>query len=150
MKLGVKEMKREYKKVNIDQIEVGNCLTNSLYHFTINSLSCHFRIYKMILKICLNRPMKFKRYLEGVMVALMLMRMSWKLVIFHLKIFIKNFLIIFYDHSTELDALADELAADTDTSYLDEVTAPKVPTKEPGAESVNSVINIIINEAFYI
>ena len=70
---------------------------------------------------------------------------------FSFDIFIRNFLIInFYDHSTELDALADELAADTDTSYLDEVTAPKVPTKEPGAESVNSVINTIINEAFYI
>ena len=70
---------------------------------------------------------------------------------FSFDIFIRNFLIIiFYDHSIELDALADELAADTDTSYLDEVTAPKVPTKEPGAESVNPVINTIINEAFYI
>ena len=39
-----------------------------------------------------------------------------------------------------MDALNDELALDTDTSYLEEVSAPKVPTKEPGADSVNTVI----------
>lgn len=39
----------------------------------------------------------------------------------------------------ELEALGDELALDTDTSYLEDVSAPKVPTREPGAESVNSV-----------
>lgn len=33
----------------------------------------------------------------------------------------------------ELEALGDELALDTDTSYLD---APSVPIKEPGAESI--------------
>jgi charged multivesicular body protein 5 len=38
----------------------------------------------------------------------------------------------------ELEALGDELALDTDTSYLEEVSTPKVPTREPGAESVNS------------
>ena len=44
---------------------------------------------------------------------------------------------------SELEALGDELALDTDTSYLEEVSAPKVPTREPGAESVNSVSNLI-------
>lgn len=39
----------------------------------------------------------------------------------------------------ELEALTDELALDTDTSYLEEVSAPKVPSKEPGADSVNTV-----------
>ena len=40
---------------------------------------------------------------------------------------------------TELEALTDELALDTDTSYLDEVTTPKVPTKEPGTETESMV-----------
>jgi charged multivesicular body protein 5 len=34
----------------------------------------------------------------------------------------------------ELEALGDELATDTDTSYLDSV--PSVPSREPGAESL--------------
>ncbi|CAG2112132.1 unnamed protein product [Medioppia subpectinata] len=38
----------------------------------------------------------------------------------------------------ELDALGDELALDTDTSYLEDMAGPKVPTREPGAESVNA------------
>lgn len=36
----------------------------------------------------------------------------------------------------ELDALGDEIALDEDTSYLDEASAPRIPTKEPGAESL--------------
>lgn len=38
----------------------------------------------------------------------------------------------------ELDALTEELALDTDTTYLDDaVKAPSAPTKDPG-ESVNA------------
>ena len=51
MKLGVKEMKREYKKVNIDQIEV---LTH-FQLFTHFSLNCFFvddRTCKMSWRIC--------------------------------------------------------------------------------------------------
>lgn len=33
MKLGVKEMKKEYKKIDIDQIEVGNLEFEFLAHF---------------------------------------------------------------------------------------------------------------------
>ena len=36
----------------------------------------------------------------------------------------------------ELDALGDDIALDEDTSYLDEISAPNAPTKEPGADSV--------------
>jgi len=42
-----------------------------------------------------------------------------------------------------LEALGDELALDTDTSYLEDVSTPKVPTREPGAESVNSVSQLL-------
>jgi len=48
-----------------------------------------------------------------------------------------------------LEALGDELALDTDTSYLEEVTTPKVPTREPGAESVNSV-SLYLTHSFLI
>ena len=34
----------------------------------------------------------------------------------------------------ELDALNDELVADTDTTYLDEINTPNVPSKVPEAE----------------
>jgi len=41
--------------------------------------------------------------------------------------------------NTELEALGDELSADTDTSYLDDaLQAPSAPTRDPG-ESVNAV-----------
>ena len=37
----------------------------------------------------------------------------------------------------ELDALGDEIALDDDTSYLDDaISAPSVPGREPGADSV--------------
>lgn len=36
---------------------------------------------------------------------------------------------------TELEALGDELAADTDASYLDDLALPDAPTKEPGKEA---------------
>ena len=37
----------------------------------------------------------------------------------------------------ELDALGDEIALDEDASYLDDaISAPSVPGKEPGADSV--------------
>lgn len=39
----------------------------------------------------------------------------------------------------ELDALNDELAADSDTTYLDEINAPNVPSKVPEAEKDGQV-----------
>lgn len=36
----------------------------------------------------------------------------------------------------ELEALGDDIALDEDTSYLDEISAPNAPDKEPGADSV--------------
>ncbi|QQP52187.1 Charged multivesicular body protein 5 [Caligus rogercresseyi] len=41
------------------------------------------------------------------------------------------------DLEAELDALGDDFALDTDTSYLDDaISAPEAPDREPGAESV--------------
>ena len=46
--------------------------------------------------------------------------------------------------AAELDALGDELALDTDTSYLDDaIKAPSAPDKEPGAASVTNKVGCI-------
>ena len=42
----------------------------------------------------------------------------------------------------ELDALGDEMALDTDSSFLDDVAVPNAPTREPGAESVTNKVGI--------
>lgn len=44
MKMGVKEMKREYKKVNIDDIEVSDFLC-MVYIFFLNFIFRNFMIY---------------------------------------------------------------------------------------------------------
>ncbi|XP_015127407.1 charged multivesicular body protein 5 [Diachasma alloeum] len=47
----------------------------------------------------------------------------------------------------ELDALGDDLALDTDTSYLDDaITAPNAPDKEPGASSVRNKDGVLVDE----
>ena len=40
------------------------------------------------------------------------------------------------DLQAELDALGDDILADGDSSYLDEINVPSAPTKEPGTETV--------------
>lgn len=45
--------------------------------------------------------------------------------------------------AAELDALGDDLALDTDTSYLDDaIKAPNAPDREPGAASVTNKVCI--------
>ncbi|KAH9419122.1 vacuolar protein sorting 60 [Dermatophagoides pteronyssinus] len=94
MKLGVKEMKKEYKKVNIDQIEDLQDDLADMMEDANEVQEALGRSYGM--------PDVDEDELEA-----------------------------------ELEALNDELALD-DTSYLDEVSNLKVPSKEPGAESVNT------------
>ncbi len=50
----------------------------------------------------------------------------------------------------ELEALGDELALDTDTSLLDDVSTPSVPTRVPGSESVNAVRKTNISNTPYL
>lgn len=40
--------------------------------------------------------------------------------------------------NAELEALNDEIGTDTDTSFLDEISTPATPTREPGSEKVPS------------
>ncbi|KPM05616.1 hypothetical protein NH340_JMT04240 [Sarcoptes scabiei] len=93
MKLGVKEMKREYKKVNIDQIED---LQDDLADMMEDANE---------VQEALGRSYGMPEVDEDELEA-------------------------------ELEAINDELALD-DTSYLDEVSNLKVPSKEPG-ESINT------------
>merc|ERR1712243_425818 len=94
MKTGVKEMKREFKNVNIDQIEdlqddLGDMLEEA------NEV-----------QEALGRSYGMPDVDED-------------------------------DLEAELDALGDDFALDEDTSYLDDaISAPSVPSREPGAASI--------------
>ena len=47
----------------------------------------------------------------------------------------------------ELDALGDDLLLDDDTSFLDDaVTAPSIPTSEPGGESSKAQDGVLLDE----
>jgi charged multivesicular body protein 5 len=95
MKMGVKEMKREYKKVNIDDIENMQDELEDMLDQANDVQEALGRSYGV--------PDVDESELEA-----------------------------------ELEALGDEFAADTDTSYLDDaVNAPSVPSRDPG-ESVNA------------
>jgi charged multivesicular body protein 5 len=93
MKLGLKEMKKEYKKINIGQIEDMQDDMEDMLEQTNEVQDALSRTYGM--------PDIDESELEA-----------------------------------ELEALGDEIALDGDSSYLDEaVSAPGVPSREPGAES---------------
>ncbi|XP_057330900.1 charged multivesicular body protein 5 [Microplitis mediator] len=49
--------------------------------------------------------------------------------------------------AAELDALGDDLALDTDTSYLDDaIAAPSAPDKEPGTASIKNKDGVLVDE----
>ncbi|XP_008559142.1 charged multivesicular body protein 5 [Microplitis demolitor] len=49
--------------------------------------------------------------------------------------------------AAELDALGDDLALDTDTSYLDDaISAPSAPDKEPGIASIKNKDGVLVDE----
>merc|ERR1712179_152607 len=94
MKLGVKEMKKEFKNINIDQIEDMQDELGDMMEEANEIQESLGRSYGM--------PEVDEDDLEA-----------------------------------ELDALGDEIALDDDTSYLDDaISAPSVPSREPGADSV--------------
>jgi charged multivesicular body protein 5 len=95
MKMGLKEMKKEYKKININDIENIQDDMEDMLEQANEIQDVMGRTYGM--------PDVDEDDLEA-----------------------------------ELAALGDELAIDTDVSYLD---TPNVPTKEPGIDSVPSKVN---------
>lgn len=96
MKIGLKEMKKEYKKININEIENIQDDMEDMLDQANEIQDIMGRTYGM--------PDVDESELEA-----------------------------------ELEALGDELAGDTDLSYLD--NTPSVPSKEPGAESVPASTN---------
>lgn len=96
MKLGVQEMKKEYKKVNIDQIE-------DLQDDMADMMEQANEVQDI-----LGRTSGLDDIDESELDA-------------------------------ELEALTEELALDDQSAdFLSDVSAPKVPSKEPGAESVTT------------
>jgi len=94
MKAGVKDMKREFKNVNIDQIEDLQDDLADMLEEANEVQEALGRSYGM--------PDVDEDELEA-----------------------------------ELDALGDEIGLDEDTSYLDDaISAPSVPGREPGADSI--------------
>lgn len=123
MRLGVKEMKKEYKKVNISSIEdlqdeLGDLMEQA--NDVQDVLGRSYGIGEDVDEAELEAGKIFNSY-----------------IIYHLKWLrsidnLKNFLL-------ELEALTDELATDHDTAYLDEINAPSVSSKEPEAEKEGQV-----------
>ena len=120
MKIGVKQFKKEYKKVNIDEIEVF-----WLWYWRFFTPHAHAFIGLM---------QDVQDQLED------LMDQSNEVQ----EIMGRSYGMPEVDDSeleAELDALGDDLAFDTDTTYLDDaVAAPSAPTGVPGQDSsVNKV-----------
>ncbi|KAH8345757.1 hypothetical protein KR067_003057 [Drosophila pandora] len=113
MKDGVKQMKSEYKKINIDQIEVSLpfYIISSKKFFNFNFQDIHDDMADMLeqadeVQEVLGRTYGMPEVDDD-------------------------------DLQAELDALGDEIALDDDSSYLDDVVkAPNAPDKEPGADSI--------------
>lgn len=105
MRLGVRDMKREYKKVNIDDIENLQDDLEDMLDQAGEVQEALGRSYGM--------PDVDDDELEA-----------------------------------ELNALGDEIALDEDASYLDEVSAPTIPTKEPGADSVPAIQGGVLVDEF--
>jgi len=103
MRLGVKEMKKEYKKVDINSIED---LQDDL-----EDMMDQANEVQEVLGRSYGCPDVDEAELEA-----------------------------------ELEALGDELLAETDNSYLDELKTPSAPTREPGADSIASTSTSEVDE----
>ncbi len=77
MKAGVKEMKKEFKNVNIEQIEVRK-KPRSLPKSKCFTARFYFRICKMTWQTCWKMPMKFKRCLDDPMECQKSTRTIWR------------------------------------------------------------------------
>lgn len=132
MKTGLKEMKKEYKKINIDNIEVSlrrsevfwlqylqMTKLQNLFHFLIQDLQDELADVLEIseeVQEALGRSYNMPDVDEDELEA-------------------------------ELDALGDEIALDDDTSYLDDaLKAPNAPDKDPshGEPSKTQVIVYLV------
>jgi len=104
MKVGVKEMKKEFKHINIDQVEDLQDELGDMMEEASEIQEAMGRQYGM--------PDLDEDELEA-----------------------------------ELDALGDDLLLDDDSSFLDDaVTAPSIPTSEPGGETAKTQGGVLLDE----
>lgn len=117
MKDGVKQMKKEFKKINIEEIDVHN-------YFCYKLSGCHIVFYLQDIQ---DEMADLLDQSEEVQDALG-----------------RNYNTPELDDdelAAELEALGDEIALDDDTSYLDDVVkAPEAPSKEPGADTTKNKV----------
>ena len=117
MKMGVKEMKKEFKNINIDQIEVTYDSFLNKYQINCNLV---IRFFFQDLQDDMADMLEDANEVQDVLGR------SYGMPEIDED-----------DLEAELDALGDDFALDEDTSYLDDaMNAPDAPAKEPGAESV--------------
>lgn len=116
MKDGMKSMKKEFKNINIDQIEVGR--------------------FKIKSQILFNQIPFFFQDIHDEMADMMEMADEVQ------EAMGRTYGVPEIDDdelAAELDALGDDIALDDDTSYLDDmVKAPEAPSSVPGADSVKT------------
>lgn len=129
MKTGVKQMQKEFKKININEIEV--CMVWFVM-LTINILSLG------AVGMRINSVLKIHTFFQDIQDDMADMLEQSEEVQEALG---RSYGTPDIDESeleAELDALGDEIALDDDTSYLDDaVRAPAAPDREPGADSID-------------
>lgn len=119
MQMGVKEMKKEFKKINIDQIEVDKS-------GFISQGDSRDILFCYILKDIQDDMADMLEQADEVQEALGRSYGTPDIDEDELE--------------AELEALGDEMLGDEDSSYLDDaIKAPSAPDREPGTESVNAV-----------
>lgn len=128
MKAGVSQMKKEYKKVNIDNIEVSpiKLFTN---HNILNKL------------LVLNSFIYLQQDLQDEMADILELSEEVQGALG------RSYNMPDVDEDeleAELDALGDEIALDDDSSYLDDaVRAPNAPDKEPARpDSIRNTVTL--------
>lgn len=134
MKEGVKQMQKEFKNINIDQIEVRRLIIGGLYQVYICG-NCDWSIYSMH-DVIGTQDMQddLADMLEQADEVQEAMGRSYGMPE-----------IDDDELAAELEALGDDLALDEDTSFLDDaIKAPSAPDKEPGASSIKNKVCVLI------
>jgi charged multivesicular body protein 5 len=126
MKEGVKQMQKEFKNINIDQIEV-----RKIYYFMITIILIKIYFTRRYIVVGLQDLQDdLADMLEQADEVQEAMGRSYGMPE-----------IDDDELAAELEALGDDLALDEDTSFLDDaIKAPSAPDKEPGASSVKNKV----------
>lgn len=124
MKEGVKQMQKEFKNINIDQIEVSWQLFINIKILELTQLYMSYFCHTQDLQDDLADMLEQADEVQEAMG--------------------RSYGMPEIDDdelAAELEALGDDLALDEDTSFLDDaIKAPSAPDKEPGANSIKNKV----------